>query len=400
MTIVGRNRPHRAHGSAIIAALVFAGAMSATVALPGISEAGASLRPHVVQTFTWSGLGSTPSWSDTGNWVGGVAPTAGATVNLVFPELACSSVPCGYASFNDLTGLTVANLQLTNGNSVGTQSYDLTGKSITVDSLSLSTPATTPPQQGVFAKFDLPIVLGVNQTWSITSAAYADPQFGSITGAKSLKVSMGAPGSFVQFNSAVNVGALTFQGVVANHGDNGTVYLATPSSTLNVKSGKLVTLNDVGYFVIQSSMGPTTTVGAAFQLGQGGGTAGTFAQMKFVGNAIFDVKTPISLYSLSVRKGVKPVAGRDYGQIKSTGSVKLNSVPMTFYANCNIPLNTKFTVVTAGRGLSGTLHNVKNGATVEAFSNGSPTCSGKAAAPDLKIAYDAKHGTVTATTVK
>jgi hypothetical protein len=79
---------------------------------------------------------------------------------------------------------------------------------------------------------------------------------------------------------------------------------------------------------------------------------------------------------------------------------KLNSVPMTFYANCNIPLNTKFTVVTAGKGLSGTLHNVKNGATVEAFSDGSPTCSGKAAAPDLKIAYDIKHGTVTATTVK
>jgi adhesin HecA-like repeat protein len=62
--------------------------------------------------YTWSGGGGSgaDAWSNGANWLGGVAPAPESSIGtLTFPKLAA-----GAASKNDLTGLSVEQLQLDN----------------------------------------------------------------------------------------------------------------------------------------------------------------------------------------------------------------------------------------------------------------------------------------------
>jgi autotransporter-associated beta strand protein len=74
-------------------------------------------------TFTWSGAGATPVWSNGLNWVGGIAPTGNpaAADDLVFPLGAASFTPQ-----NDLSGATFNSI------SFGSGGYTLSGNDITL----------------------------------------------------------------------------------------------------------------------------------------------------------------------------------------------------------------------------------------------------------------------------
>src|SRR5271156_4089084 len=67
--------------------------------------------------FTWSGGGGAgaKTWSTAANWVGDTAPTSGASIGtLTFPDLTA-----GVQSENDLSGLSIEQLQLDNTHGVG-----------------------------------------------------------------------------------------------------------------------------------------------------------------------------------------------------------------------------------------------------------------------------------------
>jgi hypothetical protein len=74
--------------------------------------------PAAPPTFHWSGAGEVAThdfnWSNPDNWSEGTAPAPGQTVALVFPALPCvSDFSCRFAN-NDVRGLTVVSLQVTN----------------------------------------------------------------------------------------------------------------------------------------------------------------------------------------------------------------------------------------------------------------------------------------------
>ncbi len=75
----------------------------------------------LLSTLTWTGTNS-GNWSDTGNWSGGVAPSAGSTDTLVFPTGGLNQV-----MNNDIAGLT-EDIQFTGG------SYDITGNTFSLGS--------------------------------------------------------------------------------------------------------------------------------------------------------------------------------------------------------------------------------------------------------------------------
>jgi hypothetical protein len=76
-----------------------------------VSTAPAQAAP--IPSYSWSGgdadNGGSSNWSDGANWVGGLAPSAAAPVNLTFPA-APPSCAAGCASLNDIQGLTVDSL--------------------------------------------------------------------------------------------------------------------------------------------------------------------------------------------------------------------------------------------------------------------------------------------------
>ena len=108
--------------------------------------------------YTWSGGGGADSWSDGANWLGGVAPSSGASIGtLRFPEL---SSPVH--SENDLTGVSVEQLQLDNTHGFGLGG---TGFSLGSGGLTLSAEAVPPIFSTVLAA---PMVLTADQTWTVS----------------------------------------------------------------------------------------------------------------------------------------------------------------------------------------------------------------------------------------
>src|SRR5581483_4416796 len=112
--------------------------------------------------YTWTGAGTTTNWSEGANWVGGVAPTSGQEVNLIFPDLNCPNV-CN--STNDLTGLVVDGWEVTNS---ATGGYEFSGNAIVLGVMIDSGPA------GSLTGVGIPITLGASPlTWSVTGANLA-----------------------------------------------------------------------------------------------------------------------------------------------------------------------------------------------------------------------------------
>jgi hypothetical protein len=383
-----RRRPGRIAAPALMTLSAFAAVIAA-----GSVGAGAAA---TVTTFTWTGTdagsGTSTSWSDPGNWLGGVAPTSGTTVNLVFPVLSCGSSPCA-TSNNDLTSLKVASFKLHLAQSPTSpvpDQYSISGNRITVDGLTVITAAGSAGESGAFGSIGLPITVAQSQTWTIGLANNSQPAFSAITGLGNLTISANGSG-FVDLESPVNVGTLSFVG------SGGWI---APFANLN-SNGHPVSVTGEGFFSPFSiALGAFTTSSSSVQFGNGGGNP-PYSIDAVKGNAVFDSASHVSFFSL--RPGsvtpTKPVAGTDYTQLRATGSVTLGSAGLTVFSNCDLPLGAVYTIVHGAGGLSGTFAGIADGTIAQAQADGSSSCTGSAVAPWLKYHYNGVNGTFTAKVV-
>ena len=383
-------------------ALSLLGALSA-----GVVAAGADPAPvpqPAVATFTWTGTdagaGTNTNWSDTGNWKGGVAPTSATTVKLVFPLLSCATTSCGQ-SHNDLTGLKAASFTLDLAQSATEpvpDQYDITGNGIKVGGLTVDTAAHVNGDAGAFATINVPITLSQSQTWKIGLDNNSQPSFSTITGTGTTLTISPIGDGFVVLGGAVNVGTLDFLGDNSSGlFGNGTI---AAFGSLN-KNGNPVNVTDVGYFSpFTETVGALTTSSSAVQFGNGGGNP-PYAIATVKGNAVLDAGSKVSFFSLTPGSvtPTKPVAGTDYTQLKTTGSVSLGSASLTVYSHCGLPIGAVYTIVHGVGGLSGSFSGIPNGTIAQAQADGSSSCTGTAVAPWLKYRYNDVKGTFTATVV-
>src|ERR1700722_7555243 len=107
--------------------------------------------------YTWSGGGTSSSWSEGANWLGGLAPSFGASIEtLSFPMR-----PGMTSSECDVTGLSVNALRVDDSHG-----YGIGGERFTLGSGGLSVSAS----EGHEAQLILstPITLGGDQAWNIS----------------------------------------------------------------------------------------------------------------------------------------------------------------------------------------------------------------------------------------
>jgi hypothetical protein len=108
----------------------------------------------VAPSFTWSGDGyPTTTWSDGANWLGGLAPSSGESIEtLTLPTLAN-----GGLSDNNVPNLSVNHLTISGY-------HDLTGEDLTLGSGGLSLEGS----ENISLLTSIPLNLSGNQTWTVS----------------------------------------------------------------------------------------------------------------------------------------------------------------------------------------------------------------------------------------
>ncbi len=343
--------------------------------------AGAIAGPAAAADFTWSGADTAtpgPNWSDAANWSGGVAPASASTIGtLSFPALtssACTASPqvatC-YQSNDDLSDLTVDQI------AIHDSSYMITGDPITLDG-GLQTDG---PDEFGSAELSLPVTLGADQTWKLSSGL----DLGSpLTGDHGLTVEnpveLGMRGDNEIGPISITGGIVDFFG-----------------ADLNSVSGNAVTLTDadLDIYGISAAVGAFSSVGTFVLLGLPGAGQG-----------------PVSLQtaSASFHSG-STLAMRLGSELSSTGRIalgnaKLDLNPPVGTIACDVrPLGTVYTLVSTTGALRGRFGNAHQSAvlsdgcdeykityhrhttprTVTATLLGSPTVTSLAASPNPAI---------------
>ncbi len=375
----------------------------AAASLPGMVSAPSAAGS--VPTFVWTGKAATgashnPNWSDGKNWKGKVAPAAPGPVRLAFPSPTCAAttVDCG-DSMNDIGGLTVSKLSI---KVVAATSplpgLNVSGDSIRLDSLSEKTTVPSGTSYSSLPLIGLPITLGAAQTWKFNGGQVLFS--GAITGTSDLTVSVANDGSS-DFEANDSVGPVTVKGKNSSDGgslslSNGLFFVPTGDS-LNV-GGHTITAVDSGVYIPGGRIGPLVSDGAGDYFGNSFAPYGTFT----VDSASLDSASFADFYSLTPGTSTPPapVAGTDYPQLVSNGSVSLGSAQLAVSADCNQPLGTVYTLIEAAGGISGTFSGVANGTIMQASPAGDASCQvGGAEPPYLRFEYQDQAGTFTATVV-
>jgi large repetitive protein len=104
----------------------------------------------VPATFIWSGLGGNNNWSTGANWAGGVAPSSGASPDLVF-----NSVTPRMNTSNDIPGLVVNSISMSASNYTLGGSQILLGGNVTVGAGATNQRITLPVQLTTAASFTI-----------------------------------------------------------------------------------------------------------------------------------------------------------------------------------------------------------------------------------------------------
>lgn len=363
----------------LIAALVAA----VTLLVPAIAQAGTN--------FTWSGAAApgAPNWSTGTNWEG--AAPSGSVGTLAFPALtsaACLANPptatCS-TSTNDVTGLTVNAISITEGNN-----YTITGNAITLGAGGLTMSASAGDHEFV-PSVHLPITLGASQTWTISSG---NPNLrGNVTGAADTLGLQTSNSGTLFVLSDVEVGAVT----ITSTGPPG-ISLGTRalSATLNGTDGNPVTVSGGSLTAYNGTVGPLTMTGNdELQVGEIETPAGRFAVN---GGVTLD---PTTLIRLAIN-GSGTTAGADYSQLSASGAVNLASAHLGINGGVfsgggdicpTLPLGTVDTLVTTTGTLTGTFAELPDGTTTRVLCPGGTPSTG----PWVRINYTAH--TVTATVV-
>ncbi|HEY2214687.1 MAG TPA: Ig-like domain-containing protein [Acidimicrobiales bacterium] len=156
-----------------------------------------------VPTYTWSGAdaatGANYTWSDGANWVGGLAPTTGTPVNLVFPL--CTVGSC--TSNDNIDGLTAASLSIANVSTSG-------------GTLNLTGPLTVTGSNASVVALNLEEATG--PTWTFTDQNIT---FGEVTGSPVTVILAG--GSHLTSNFETSGLAIEGANPAAAPASNGTI---------------------------------------------------------------------------------------------------------------------------------------------------------------------------------
>ncbi len=343
--------------------------------------AGAMAGPAAAADFTWSGADTAtpgPNWSDAANWSGGVAPASASTIGtLSFPALtssactASSQLATCYQSNNDRSDLTVDQI------AIHDSSYTITGDPVTLDG-GLQTDG---PDEFGSAELSLPLTLGADQTWDLSSGLdLGSPLAGDHGLTVENPVELGISGDNEIGPISITGGTVSFFG-----------------ADLNSVSGNAVTLTDAALDIYgpSAAMGAFSSVGTDVLLGLPGGGMG-----------------PVSLQTASASFDSGSSLGMKLGsELSSTGRIALGNATLglapTFHmpACDGSPLGTVYTLVSTTGALHGRFGNAHQGAvlsdgcdeyriiyhrhtkprTVSATLLGSPTVTSLAASPTPAI---------------
>jgi hypothetical protein len=366
--------------------------MLCVLVVAGLSLMPASSVHATTPSFTWTGDATAPNWSSAQNWEGETAPSSPGPVALTFPRIPTCTDTC-YMSTNDLGGLSVESIGLDDGNA-----YEIAGDEITLgaDGLSASPASgTSGPSRDVI---DLPVHLGVTQTWNIAGRGDAFGENGvlvgrGITGEASALTVDSSGGSAFYLEGDTEVGAVTFEGANTSGAGiiNGLVGLL--GADLDSSDGHMVSLNHI--FVIGSgAVGPLATNGAEIDVGSPAeGIEASSAKLDSASAVEFQIAgdgtTPGTDNSQLVAHGAIALGGASVGVSVTRPSVK---------AACpTLAAGQTYTLVSTTGPLSGSFGNVSGGEIPIKFVDSCPAQT----AQHVRISYD-KNGstqTVTATAV-
>ena len=365
-------------------------------------------------TYTWTGIDAAsstspnPSWSDGGNWAGGVAPPAGTPINLAFPASACTAGGGACVGLNDISGLVVDTITIgtpssTSGNPPPGYSMNAaTGAGITLDGGVILTGASSATATFSTDVFNLPITLGANNSWSLSGPSYLLLQ-GDLSGsAYSLHVAMSQGSQLDLAGTSNEVGAVTLTGASTSDtgqssNQNGTLFV---EHDLNGVDGNAVTASNVAAATPGATIGPLQITGSWLSvLSASQGPTGSTGVMATKGALSFDSSTLLQYQSLSAPSS-PPTAGTDYPEITSTATGSLGNAQIQLMADCGMAYNTTFTLLSAAS-VSGNFDTYNGPGTAGPITNNeviqaipSSSC-GTSAPPYLRINYTATAVTAT-----
>lgn len=363
--LFSKPQEHRLPAYAVAATVV---AVCACVLL-WVSEASAT-------DFAWSGGGGSgaEAWSNGTNWVGGVAPSSGASIGtLTFPELSSFT-----GSENNLTGVSVEQLQLDNTHGLG---FRGNGLSLGSGGLTLTAQAVPPIFSTVLAA---PLVLTVSQTWNIAGPIEPGPAgipddvslVGQLSGESAnltINLNTYADLYFGKFFEAGGpddeIGNTTITGSDIEGGYKSMVWLpvgfnGSDGKRLSVKDVELHGSGPTGPIVAEDSPVGLEGSGIGPVTGLDGSSIGINGS---VGGLSLDATSGLSF--LILPSGSTP--GTDYERLTSTGTINLGGARLglsTFQDEAHEcpppPIGQVYPLISTTGSLVGSFGNAPDGSTV------------------------------------
>lgn len=355
-----------------------------------VSSADSGLVSALGSNFTWTGVGESGHWSTPGDWSGCAAPS-GTVGTLTFPAGGCTMIRLCRVE-DDIAGLTAVRLELpvqftlaTPGQFVITGTKALTLTSGLTTTFQNALPSENEPFEG--ASIATPIALGGPNTWRIATFTSVS---GGVSGAShALAIDMEPPigdNEFYLEGASNEVGPITI-----NDWQQDCCYVVgwdrvNVTHDLNGTDGHPVTVNRGASLGGITAFGTLATVGPITVNGGGAVEAGLAVQgaLDLESGASFALVLPFGATVASTP------------QITSTGKMSVNGAYLALSVDCNYTPGTRFTLLDAAGGLSGTLTDALTGLSLPdgAITKGLEGCT---QGSTVQIHYTAD--TVTATVV-
>jgi hypothetical protein len=356
--------------------------------------------------FTWSGGGTSSSWSEGANWLGGLAPSSGASIEtLSFPVR-----PAATSSKSDVAGLSVNALRVDDSHG-----YGIAGERFTLGSGGLSVSAS----EGHEAQLVLstPITLGGDQTWTISGppirlGASEVGQYvgfyGVLAGESSnLTINLSGEMALVLGIDVPEAPVLDDElGTITINGEEEGNDLVIAAANLNASDGHSLLLHHVHYEG-STATGPIVANEAALTLSGDsiGPVTATSSRIYPEGSLLLPSLSLDAASTLGLEITAQgSAAGTDYDQLNSTGSISLGGAQLRLGKpyegeGCSLPspVGQVYTLVSASGSLSGTFGNAPNGSTLVAYCFAAELFGGINRAYSYRINYNTGGSTKTVT---